>query len=330
MAKKEISIVLRAKNAMARGLARAKKSLASFGKGIGKIGKNLAKTLLVAGGQIGALGTYFVKAASDAEETRTKFEAVFSSITVSASDTAQSLAKDFNLAASTSEKLLGNTGDLLVGFGFAEDQALDLSDKVNRLAIDLASFTNYSGGASGASQALTKALLGETESAKSLGIVIRQNTKEFKDSVASMMESKGVTEQQARSLVILEQAMRQTEKAQGDYQRTQDGMANSVRKVQEGWKGFREEVGKAIMDSSGMASITSKLADRINHLTQQVTDFIDSGQVDYWAQEAKNALQSIIPILQKIGAGFSFLGDRIKETASFFGDGRRKETPRPY
>ena len=35
------------------------------------------------------------------------------------------------------------------GFGFTQEEALKLSTEVNKLAVDLASFTNFSGGAEG-------------------------------------------------------------------------------------------------------------------------------------------------------------------------------------
>ena len=91
-----------------------------------------------------------------------------------AEDTAKTFRQSFGLSRKAAKQLLGDTGDLLVGFGFTEDAALDLSKKVNELAVDLASFTNFSGGAEGASLALTKALLGERESIKSLGIAITE------------------------------------------------------------------------------------------------------------------------------------------------------------
>ena len=70
--------------------------------------------------------------------------------------------------------MLGSTGDLLTGMGATAETALDLSTKTQRLAVDLASFSNYQGGAKGASEALTKAMLGERESVKALGIVISE------------------------------------------------------------------------------------------------------------------------------------------------------------
>src|SRR5690554_1029718 len=112
--------------------------------------------------------------ARDADEIRSKFDQVFISIKEGANEIADSFSKNFGLAGSTARDLLSQTGDLLIGFGFTEQQALDLSLQINELAQDLTSFTNFEGGAKDASLSLTKALLGETESAKKLGIVIRQ------------------------------------------------------------------------------------------------------------------------------------------------------------
>ena len=115
-----------------------------------------------------------IDVAIEAEETYNKFSVVFKDVDKEATKAATNLAKNFGLARGESQKLLSDTGDLLTGFGFTGEAALDISTKLNELAVDLASFTNVEGGATRASRALTSALLGETEQAKSLGIVIRQ------------------------------------------------------------------------------------------------------------------------------------------------------------
>ena len=120
------------------------------------------------------LGVTAVKLASDFEETQSKFNTVFKDIRSDADLTAKNLSDNFGLSSKASLQLLSDTGDLLTGFGFTQEEALKLSKEVNELAVDLASFTNFSGGAEGASLALTKALLGERESIKQLGIAITE------------------------------------------------------------------------------------------------------------------------------------------------------------
>jgi hypothetical protein len=208
-----------------------------------------------------------IKLASDAEETRTKFEAVFKGIEKESEIVAKAFAQNFGLASSTAQDLLANTGDLLNGFGFTRGEALNLSNQVNALAVDLASFKNFSGGSTGASQALTKALLGETESAKSLGIVIRQGSKEFKENVKQIMAVTGATENQAKAQEIWRQILEQTKDAQGDYNRTQDGTANRLRKLDETWKSFQETLGTFLKDGLEINKILQLTNDAVQALS---------------------------------------------------------------
>lgn len=176
------------------------------------------------------MGAAMIKAASDAEETESKFATVFKDISAESETVAAELAKNFGLASDTSKKLLSDTGDLLTGFGFTGKSALDLSKDVQALAVDLASFTNFSGGAEGASAALTKALLGERESVKSLGISILEE--DVKAKIAALEASGKLTnesERQKKAIATLAIATEQSKNAIGDFARTSDQFANQQR-----------------------------------------------------------------------------------------------------
>jgi hypothetical protein len=208
-------------------------------------------------------------AARDAEETQDKFLTVFSSVRESAKNTATELSKNYGLAQSSAQKLLSNTGDLLVGFNFTEREALDLSKRVNELAVDLVSFSNYEGGAEAASMALTTAMLGETEAAKALGIKINQNDKEFKKQVKTLQQTRGLTETQAKALTILNQAYDQSKKAIGDINRTMEKLANQERLAKEQAKELKEELGKSLIPAFLFATHAAlKLAAAINKALQ--------------------------------------------------------------
>lgn len=175
------------------------------------------------------VGAAFIKTASDAEEADSKFNTIFKNIQGKAGDVAKTFARDFGQSGLQAQQLLGNTADLLTGFNFTQESALDLSKQVNELAVDLASFTNFSGGAQGASEALTKALLGERESVKSLGISILEE--DVKKRVA-INTAKGLTfetERQAKAFATLQIAQEQSKNAIGDFARTQDSFANRTR-----------------------------------------------------------------------------------------------------
>ncbi len=218
---------------------------------LGKLGKRTAAAGAIATAAITApillIGRSMVNAASDAVETANKFNSVFDDVEGKANQVANNFSKNFGTAGSTARKLIGDTGDLLVGFGFSGDAALELSRKVNELAADLTSFQNIQGGVPRASEALTKALLGETESAKSLGIVIRQNDPAFKRQIKQVMRSQRVTEQQAKAIVILGIATKQSGKAIGDVSRTWDDYASVVRRSEESTKQMKESFGRLLI-----------------------------------------------------------------------------------
>jgi len=183
-------------------------------------------------------------AARDAEEVSSKFATVFENVGDDAQRTARELSNAFDLADTTAKELLSTTGDLLVGFGFTEKKALELSKSVQELAIDTASFSNFAGGAKGASEALTAALLGNAEQAKALGIIINQNDKAYQAEVKSIMANEGATLIQAKAQVALNIAYRQSSKSVGDYARTRGSLANQERAFQEAQKETLELLGQ--------------------------------------------------------------------------------------
>ena len=215
---------------------------------------------------------------SDAIEITNKYNEVFSGAAQDINKVADDLAKSYGLIGSSSRKLLADTGDILVGFGFAEDAALDLAKQTNELAVDLASFTNIEGGAARASQALTKLLVGETEQAKALGIVVRQNSDEFKNSVKRLQDVEGKTLLQAKALAALEIAMKQTKKAQGDYARTQDQLANQMRLTGERMRGVREAAGGLVVQFLSVDGRVKSLNESLSVLTEKLNG-ITSAQI---------------------------------------------------
>lgn len=170
-----------------------------------------------------------IKVATEFTEENSKLNTVFKNITGQAGQMRNELVNSFGLSTTAATKLLGATGDLLTGFGFTQDKALDLSGEVQKLAVDLASFTNFSGGAEGASAALTKALLGERESLKSLGIAIREADIQQRLLEKGQKNLTGTALQQAKAEITLELALEQSKNAIGDYARTTNSLANRQR-----------------------------------------------------------------------------------------------------
>lgn len=207
--------------------------------------------------------------AIEAQETFGKFDAVFADMGGAAETAAQQFMDSFDLAEVTAKQMLSATGDLLTGMGATKDVALDMSLQVNTLAADLASFTNYSGGAEGASAALTKALLGERESVKALGIVIREEDVQNRLAAAGKDKLTGAAMLQAKAEATLQIAMEQSKNAIGDYERTSDSAANTLKRAGEQTKELQVAIGKTLSPSVAYlgklwGTVAGALADTIN------------------------------------------------------------------
>jgi len=191
-----------------------------------KVGKNLTKfvTLPI----LGAAGAA-VKFAVDAEETADKFAIAFRGIEKKAEATAKNLADNYGLAYSESQRLLSSTGDLLKGFGANANQALDLSDRVQRLAVDLASYNNIQGGAARASEIITKAMLGERDALVSLGTKISEADIETRRLETGTKDLTGQAKLLNDSMITLDLIVEQSGDAIGNFDLTSGSTANQMR-----------------------------------------------------------------------------------------------------
>lgn len=225
-----------------RAMKKAQRSIGKFGASMQRTGETLTRNITL---PVLGLGAAAIKMASDFEETDAKFKTVFSSIQFEAEQTARTFEKSFGLSSKAAKQMLGDTGDLLVGFGFTEKEALTLSKQVNELSVDLASFTNFSGGAEGASRALTKALLGERESIKSLGIAITEaDLKKFAEEQGLIFKELGRVE---KATLTYQLAVKQSQKAIGDFARTSGSFANQTRILKADFTNLGVEIGTMLL-----------------------------------------------------------------------------------
>ena len=250
---------------MKKKIKEAGKAFAAFSVKMRKAGKMLTVGATL---PIAFLANSLKNAARDAGETESKFGTVFSSISEKANKVAANLAKNYGLASDKSKQLLSDTGDLLSGFGFTQDEALNVSERVNKLAVDLASFTNFSGGAEGASAALTKALLGERESLKSLGIAISEEN--VKKKIAQLLSEgqRFSSMRQAKAQATLALAVEQSKNAIGDFARTSEDLANQERITSARIRDLKVSFGKLLLPIAlKITKVLQKVVTWMNNLS---------------------------------------------------------------
>lgn len=224
-------------NSSARSLQKAGDRFSTLGRRM-----TLGVTLPIVG-----IGTALANAAIEAEETRNKFETAFRGIQKEADETRDNLADNYGLAQDEAERLLSSTGDLLKGFGATAGEALNLSDEVQRLSVDLASYNNLAGGSERASNILTKALLGERDALVSLGIKISEADVQQKLLEEGKQDLTGEALLLARAEETLALVYEQSGDALGDYERSQGSARQSTIELKADIRDLSVELGEQLL-----------------------------------------------------------------------------------
>lgn len=221
---------VKAKTAQFRkGMKKASKATKVLRQDLKELSISGLKFGLVIASAAAAVGIATVKLASDFNEAQQKFDVVFDAVRAKALIMRENLVRDFGLSRTAATELLSATGDLLTGFGFTDAAALGLSNRVQKLSVDLASFSNLQGGAARASEIITKALLGERDSLVALGVKILEADLQQRLLIKGHEKLTGVALRAAKAEATFELILEQTTKAQGDFARSSGSVANMTK-----------------------------------------------------------------------------------------------------
>lgn len=221
-------------------------SISSKFKGVGEklsdVGKSLSLKLTA---PIVAAGTAAVKFASDLEESINKVEVAFGENANEVLAWSETTLDQFGIAKGTALDMAATFGDMGTSMGLTTSEASNMSTSLSGLAGDLASFKNID-----IKQVLTSlngVFTGETESLKTLGIVMTQTNLDayalangFGKTISQMTEAEKVNLRYAY-------VMNATKNAHGDFARTSDGTANSLRVFQESLKELSATFGQNLL-----------------------------------------------------------------------------------
>ena len=211
-------------------VATATKEFEKFGFSLKEI-KNISGGLgIILGlGQLTQFLGQSVMAASSLNEAVNQTKVVFEG----AADAVFAFGKDASSSVGLAEdealKAAGTFGTLFKGAGLAADAAASMTLEMTSLAADLASFRDIP--VEDALLRIQSGLVGEIEPLRRVGVLINANAVEQKALALGLAKTTDeITEQdkiQARYALILEQ----TKDAQGDFARTSEDLANSLRGV---------------------------------------------------------------------------------------------------
>lgn len=142
-----------------------------------------------------------------------------------------------------------NTADLLVPMGFTRKASAEMAVDMQKLTGALVEWSNGKFTAEDVSMRLTKAMMGETEGLKELGIGIRKDSEEYKTLVKEKEKGEGVTKAQAEALATLELVMKKSVDAQDEYANGGSALMKMGRDVGRMWRSMTESVATYIATS---------------------------------------------------------------------------------
>lgn len=173
-------------------------------------------------------GKSMVDAASDFDENMNKISVAFGDSADDVKAWADTATESFGLSMNQALEATSLFGDMATSMGISQSEAASMSTSLAGLAGDMASFKNI--GIDEAMTALNGVFTGETESLKQLGIVMTEvNLQEFADGLGLVYDDMTQAEKvQLRYNYV----MAMSKNAIGDYARTSDGTANSMRTFQ--------------------------------------------------------------------------------------------------
>lgn len=248
------------------GSIKSLKSMAS--KVLGAVGI----TLSVAGTKSAIDGC--VEVASSIEEMQNKFDVVFGDMRNEVDKWAQEYSDAIGRNKNDIKTYLADQQNLLVGFGMTRQAGAEMAEQMTSLALDLASFGNMDETAS--VNAMTKAVMGESEAAKTLGAVLNDSTRAQAMATLGLKGTYDKLDQLTKMQVNYQAILQQSPDAIGDCQRSLDSYESTKKRYIAKLKEIKTIVGQFFLPTyQKILSIGAKGLTMIRDWLQKLTDLTD-------------------------------------------------------
>ena len=260
-----------------RQTAKAGESFKKLGDKIGNVGKKMmslgTRGLIAVTAPLALLGRTFINAASNYEEAVNKVDVAFGGASQSVKDFAKTAGENFGIDRGRALDMAALFGDMATGMGINQNKAAGLSKQLVSLSGDMASFKNVS--VERASNALSGIFTSETEALKKMGIVMTQaNVEDFarsrgiKKSIKDMTQAEKVM---TRFMFVIDKSKNSI----GDFKRTNDSYANSVRKMQTNFNDLSISFGQRMLPTATkFANALGDIFLKINKISPENKDLI--------------------------------------------------------
>ena len=256
--------------------------------------------------------TLAAKYASDYEENLNKLDVAFGDNAEAVKKWSDTAKTEFGLSKVQATDAASAFGALAKGIGISDKEAAGMSTTLAGLSADLGSYFNV--GVDQSSKALEGIFTGESEALKKFGVVMTDtNLKQFAEDQGLVWSAMTQTE---KTMLRYQYVLDKTKDAQGDFARTSDGTANSIKIAQASLQDLGTAIGTVLLPV--VTPIIQKLTEWINKFnelsprTQKIIVVIGMlaaviGPLLIVFGAIASAIGSLIAIAPVLGAAFTAL-----------------------
>lgn len=259
-----------------------------------ELGSKMKAAFAIGTAAVTAAGIAMSKAAADAEELESKFDALFEG----SADRARAWGETFRAAvgrgAIETRQALADMRGFTEGLKLSGDEADELSFKLTQMAVDLSSFYNVE--QEEAAQRLRSGLIGNAEALDAFAARISEaQLKEFAEETGVLYNELTDTE---KVLLRLELLQNKVNKAMGDAERTSQSFTNQMRALKGGLQDATAEFG--VLVNEGISEAITELGgpDKL---------------IELFRVGAATAAEMSVALVELTQAGVSPLIDQIEE-----------------
>jgi hypothetical protein len=194
---------------------------------------------------IGRISIDSVKIASNYQETASAVKETFGDASASLIDFAKTVPDALGMTQTQFLDSAKTFGILGQAAGLAGEDNAAFSKQLSILAADLASFNNTS--VDDAILALGAGLRGESEPLRRYGVLLDDATLKARATEMGIYDGNGALTQQQKVLAAQAEILAQTNTQQGDFARTQDGIAGSTKTLQANFEDLQLALGQKLI-----------------------------------------------------------------------------------
>ena len=315
MTEEELKIIISAQtDQLKTGLNSAMTQVNAFNKNVSKSTKAMSSSFNALGGVLAKIfttgavikfGKDAIEMASNLVEVQNVVDVAFGEMSYKAEEFSKIAIKQFGMSELTAKRTSSTFMAMAKSMGLGMESASNMAIEVAKLSGDVASFYNMS--VDDASTKLKSIFTGETETLKSIGVVMTEvNLKQFALTQGITKNYNEMTQAEKVSLRY-KYVMNALNDAQGDFARTSDSWANQTKILAEQWKSFLGIIG------NGLIAVLNPLIRALNSALSVMISFAQSlGSL--FGIKTQTAIASTGGAVADVGDAYEEMGEQAESS----------------